>query len=111
MNTKRVGRPKTASREKKREDGKARQAKFRRRQRLVKIIANRLLSAREQQRQGWLEFLAYAMDCGEDLYVAVEWENGGTSKRFSEIAEELLGEKPSPEGTYGPFGDITDIRL
>lgn len=111
MEKKRVGRPRTASAQKKREDNKARQARFRRNQRLIKIIAERLLTAKGQHRAGWLEFLAFAIGCGEDHYVGVEWENGGTSKYFSQLAEELLGEKESPASLHGSYGAIVEIRL
>lgn len=107
MDAKPIGRPKTATLEKKASDNRARQAKFRRKQRLVKLIAEKLIKLKDNERGVWLEFLAYAMACGNNHYVSVEWERGGSTAYFSEIAQELLGETPSKFS----YGSILSIKF
>lgn len=92
--TKGPGRPATSTPEKKREQAKARKQKFDRKQKLIRLISARLLDVKAVDRQIWLEFLAWAMECGDDLLVGVEWEHGGSTRKFSDIAAEELGEKP-----------------
>jgi len=43
-----------------------------------------------------LAFLAWAHDCGDDLLVGVEFEGGGRTMRFCEIADLLLGLQRNP---------------
>jgi len=103
---KHVGRPRTSSPEKKREDARLRQQRARRKQRIIKLVSQRLLTARYAERQAWLEFLAWAHDCGEDLLVGVEWDGGGSTRRFSVIAEQLLGEREEKD-----WGEVVSIAL
>lgn len=94
----RKGRPKTSTAEKRQDDTRARQAKFRRKQRLIAAISKRLLASNRLDREAWLEFLAYAVGAGENLYVGVEWERGGTTRYFSDLVDELIGDAINPEG-------------
>jgi|GEM_PF-3134064 len=84
---KKRGRPITANAEKKREDARLRQQRARRKQKLVKLFSFRLVGAKSADRPVWLAFLAWAHDCGDDLLVGVEFEGGGRTMRFSEIAD------------------------
>lgn len=97
---KRVGRPKTATPEKKLLDARARQAKARRKQKTIKVISKQLATAvKPRNRAVWLEFLAWAHDVGEDLLVGVEWEAGGGTLHFSDVASQLIGDTVDRRGS------------
>ncbi len=96
---KKVGRPRTATPEKKLLDARARQAKARRKQKTIKVISKRLATeVNPRNRAVWLEFLAWAHDAGEDLLVGVEWEEGGGTLHFSDVASQLIGDTVDRRG-------------
>ncbi len=97
--TKKVGRPRSSSPDKKRSDSRARQIKARRKQRKIKAIGEFLVTQVEpKSRQVWLEFLAWALDYGENLLVNVEWEGGGGTRHFSDLADQLIGDTEDRRG-------------
>lgn len=96
---KQVGRPRTSSPEKKRLDAKNRQAKARRKQKIISVISKRLaIEVTRRERDVWLEFLAWAHDCGDNLLVSVEWDLGGGTRKFSELSAQLIEEELCDKG-------------